>query len=417
MGTVEFRTRRTGGGWGPWTAADDDTGPDRQSSRGRGDACLAGRQPRLDGRVRPDRVPHSRHASRGCAPTTSGARVSRPAARTPASAAQPEIVSRFGWQANEKIVRAKPQIAASIKVAIVHHTVNANSYTRAQAPALVRGIETYHVKGNGWNDIGYNFVIDRFGTVYEGRGGGIDKNVIGAHSLGFNTGSVGVSLLGTYSRAAPTQAQQDALVKLLAWRLDVAHLDPLSFQRVTSLGNSRFRAGSPVNLRAISGHRDTYFTDCPGANLYGKLPAIAAAVAKTGLPKIYEPVAASTPPEAVQLHRPPVERPALDGDRQRRVRRGRRHRLGQRREGRLDVERRHQGPRALSLDDRGAGRAGGDRDDRQGNPGRAPDRSGRLALGADRRRDRDPRHLLAWSAVDGARAGAGRDRLPGHWRS
>ena len=92
----------------------------------------------------------------------------------------------------------------------------------------MRGIEVYHVQGNGWNDIGYNFLVDRFGTVYEGRGGGIDRNVIGAHAQGFNSGTVGVALIGNFMRATPTEAQQDALVRLLAWRLDVAHLDPLS---------------------------------------------------------------------------------------------------------------------------------------------------------------------------------------------
>ena len=79
------------------------------------------------------------------------------------------------------------------------------------------------MQGNGWNDIGYNFLVDRFGTVYEGRGGGIDQNVIGAHAQGFNSGTVGVALVGNFIAATPTEAQQDALVRLLAWRLDVAH--------------------------------------------------------------------------------------------------------------------------------------------------------------------------------------------------
>src|SRR5262249_58362955 len=107
---------------------------------------------------------------------------------------------------------------------IVHHTAGSNSYTRTQAAAIVRGIELYHVKGNGWNDIGYNFLVDRFGTIYEGRGGGVERNVIGAHSLGFNTGTVGVALIGNFQYTTPPKAMRDALVKLLAWRLDVAHV-------------------------------------------------------------------------------------------------------------------------------------------------------------------------------------------------
>ena len=117
----------------------------------------------------------------------------------------------------------------------------------------MRGIEVYHVKGNGWNDIGYNFLIDRFGTVYEGRAGGIDRNVIGAHSLGFNTGTVGVALIGNYSAVSPTSAEQDALVRLLAWRLDVAHVDPLSRVVDTSGGNAKFKAGKVVTLRGDLG--------------------------------------------------------------------------------------------------------------------------------------------------------------------
>ena len=90
-------------------------------------------------------------------------------------AGTPTIVPRSGWGADEEIVRAKPRSPRRVRLAVVHHTAGTNSYTRAQAAAIVRGIEVYHVQGNGWNDIGYNFLVDRFGTVYEGRGGGIDQ--------------------------------------------------------------------------------------------------------------------------------------------------------------------------------------------------------------------------------------------------
>jgi hypothetical protein len=299
-GTVSYRTRLLAGGWTPWVAADSDTGPDarspeRAATRGWNDgtADWVGASSRIEFRTR--------GAVERLRAYYLWSRVRAAPLRTVATAVQPQIVTRFGWAANEQIVRAKPQIAPALRLSIVHHTVNANAYTRAQAPAIVRGIETYHVKGNGWNDIGYNFLIDRYGTVYEGRGGGIDRNVIGAHSEGFNTGSVGVALIGTYSSRAPTAAQRKALVDLLAWRLDVAHIDPLSFVATTSLGNSRYRRGAPVRLRAISGHRDTYFTSCPGAVLYGQLPAIAAAVAKTGLPKIYDPSATGLLSEGIRF--------------------------------------------------------------------------------------------------------------------
>ena len=129
------------------------------------------------------------------------------------------------------------------------------------------------MKGNGWNDIGYNFLVDRFGQVFEGRYGGIERNVVGAHAEGFNTGSVGVSLLGEYSSLAVSQKARDALAALLAWRLDIAHVDPASTLSFISGGNARFPAGLPVFLRTVSGHRDAGFTDCPGNQLYGLLTA------------------------------------------------------------------------------------------------------------------------------------------------
>ena len=288
-GSVEYRTRSFAGRWSAWSAADADSGPDAGLERG---AATAGTH---DGNL--DWV----GASVGVQFRPLGAvshvrafylwsKVTKPAPRGRLVAGLPAIVPRSGWQADEKITRAKPRYAPVLKLAIVHHTAGSNNYTAAQAPAIVRGIEVYHVQGNGWNDIGYNFLIDRFGTVYEGRAGGIDKNVIGAHALGFNTGSVGVSLIGNFTTATPAPAMQAALVNLLAWRLDVAHIDPLSTVKFVSRGNFKFKEGTVVTLRAISGHRDTGPTECPGNGAYAILPAIASRVSLTGLPKLYAPV-------------------------------------------------------------------------------------------------------------------------------
>ena len=148
--------------------------------------------------------------------------------------------------------------------AIVHHTAGRNGYTRAEAAAIVKGIQLFHVQGNGWNDIGYNFLVDRFGTIYEGRFGGVESNVVGAHAQGFNTGSVGIALLGTYENSPPSAAAQDAIARLIAWRLDLAHVDPTSFLTFVSGGSDRFPTSIPVLLSAISGHRDTGYTACPG---------------------------------------------------------------------------------------------------------------------------------------------------------
>ena len=284
-GPVAYRTHRLHGGWTGWVDADADTAPD------------GGTGPWHDGGLAWTGAADAFQVRRGPGVTAVRAyelwsRVTAKPSRTLSEAGSPAIVTRSAWAADEKIVRAKPLVVAADKLAIVHHTAGTNAYTRAQAPAIVRGIEVYHVKGNGWNDIGYNFLVDRFGNVYEGRRGGIDKNVVGAHAEGFNTGSIGVALIGNFMAATPPRAMQDALVELLAWRLDLAHVDPLSTVVYSSGGNLKFKAGKLVTLRAVSGHRDTGPSECPGTNAYRLLPAIAKRVSRTGLPKIYAPTVA-----------------------------------------------------------------------------------------------------------------------------
>jgi hypothetical protein len=209
-------------------------------------------------------------------------------------AGAPPVIDRAGWQANEAIRRAPPYYADSVHFAIVHHTAGSNSYTRAQSASIVRAIELYHVQGNGWNDIGYNFLVDKYGQIFEGRYGGMTRPVIGAHSEGFNTGSVGVAVIGDYGSTSITPAARAALISLLAWRLDLDHVDPSSSVVRISAGNPRYRAGAAVTLRAISAHRDVYPTSCPGASLYGQLAAIRSGVVQTGLPKLYSPAAVGT---------------------------------------------------------------------------------------------------------------------------
>ena len=209
--------------------------------------------------------------------------------RTLSVAGSPAITPRAGWSADEHIRRAAPRYAPALRMAIIHHTAGSNSYSRVQSAAIVRGIELYHVEANGWNDIGYNFLVDRYGQVFEGRYGGMTRNVIGAHSEGFNTGSVGIAVIGNFSSAALPKAAEDALVRLLAWRLDVAHVEPLSSLTWVSYGNARFHLGAPVFLHAVSGHRDTGFTECPGQGIYTKLAEIAARAEILGLPKLYAP--------------------------------------------------------------------------------------------------------------------------------
>ena len=289
-GRVAFRSHSLEGRWSRWrsAAAEDEDGPDGGSREAGlragwriGNPWWVGPSDRIETRAvgRVSRV----RAYLVWSPEL------RVPYRVPAATETPPIVPRLSWGADESIRRGPPSYAPEVRFAVVHHTVGRNDYTRAEAAAIVKAIQLYHVQGNGWNDIGYNFLVDRFGTVYEGRYGGVDKSVVGAHAQGFNTGSVGVALLGTYGDVAPSRAAQDAIARLLAWRLDLAHVDPTGFLTVISGGNERFGSGIPVTLRAVSGHRDTGFTECPGDELYARLNALATTTVGIGLPKIYEP--------------------------------------------------------------------------------------------------------------------------------
>ncbi|MGB2952965.1 MAG: N-acetylmuramoyl-L-alanine amidase [Gaiellaceae bacterium] len=289
-GAVLFRTRGLDGRWSRWqpAASEPDDVPDHGTAEARrsrgwhlGNPYWASPsnalQYRIVGPVRRVRAYFVRDGR------------AQPPAFTPTQANTPAIVPRSAWGAVESIRRSQPRFAAAVRMAIIHHTAGSNSYTAAQSAAIVRAIEVYHVRGNGWDDIGYNFLVDRYGQIFEGRYGGIDRPVIGAHALGFNNGSVGIAYIGNGSSPI-TAAARAALVALLAWRLDVAHIDPLSKVVMTSSGNYRYPAGTSVTLRAISGHRDTGPTECPGNSLYGQLPSITRAVAATGVPKIYSPL-------------------------------------------------------------------------------------------------------------------------------
>jgi N-acetylmuramoyl-L-alanine amidase/FlgD Ig-like domain len=211
-----------------------------------------------------------------------------------AAAVQPGIIPRSGWGAKEGMRRCGPDYADSLKMAYVHHTVNANGYGRARVDDLIRGIYAYHVQARKFCDIAYNFLIDRFGRIWEGRYGGIDQPVIGAHAMGFNTGSTGIAALGTFTSQPPSKKMVQAYKRLLAWRLDVAHIRPTGKAVMESAGgpNQKFDKGQEVTLPAIAGHRDTGFTTCPGARLYRKLPGIREAAEARGLPKIWNPIQA-----------------------------------------------------------------------------------------------------------------------------
>ncbi len=146
-------------------------------------------------------------------------------------------------------------------------------------PGLIRSFYKYHTKSLGWSDIAYNFLIDAYGTIWEGRAGGVDQAVRGAHTLGFNNASTGFCVIGNYDSAVPTAAVMSSLSQLAAWKLAIYGRDPAGWTQVTSEGSDKFPNGRVVTLPVIDGHRDTNDTACPGGNLFAQLGNLRAAAA------------------------------------------------------------------------------------------------------------------------------------------
>ncbi|MGV9848671.1 peptidoglycan recognition protein family protein [Streptomyces sp. NPDC003442] len=190
------------------------------------------------------------------------------------SAPRPGIVTRAGWGADEKIRETGHVYSKTVKVAFIHHTVTGNNYSCSQAPSVLRSIYRYHVQSLGWRDYGYNFTIDKCGKIYEGRSGGVTKAVRGAHTLGFNTNSMGVAVLGTFTSRKPSAKAVKAVAKLTAWKLGLFKRNPRGTTHLVSGGGNKYKKGANVKLHVIAGHRDGFATECPGKRLYEKLGSV-----------------------------------------------------------------------------------------------------------------------------------------------
>ncbi|WP_073949615.1 peptidoglycan recognition protein family protein [Streptomyces kebangsaanensis] len=193
---------------------------------------------------------------------------------------RPRIVTRRGWGADESLRGRGVVYSKEVRAAFVHHTSSGNNYSCAQAPSVIRGIYRYHVKSMGWRDIGYNFLADKCGNLYEGRAGGAARAVLGAHTLGFNTNSAGIAVIGSYGKSEPSAAAVTAVARLTAWKLGLYGMNPRGKTYLTSGGGNLYQKGKSVRLNVISGHRDGFSTDCPGLRLYGKLGAARSSAAR-----------------------------------------------------------------------------------------------------------------------------------------
>lgn len=264
---VHVRVRTESGGWGPWQATSVNTTKDPVSTglqRVGTDPVWVGTEVRAT-QIRVPRTSEGAGAvNRGLVelidPGRSDADAvdSAPAVSAQAVAARPSIISRDGWGADESLRTCRPSYGETLRGVFVHHTAGTNNYSSSQSAALVRGIYAYHTQSLGWCDIGYNVLVDRYGQDFEGRAGGLDRAVTGAHALGFNTDTWGVSVLGNYSTVTPTSASMSALARVIAWRSSTFYHWPLSTTTLTSADSgSRYPKGTRVALPFISGHPDT----------------------------------------------------------------------------------------------------------------------------------------------------------------
>ena len=191
-------------------------------------------------------------------------------------AVAPTVYSRAQWGANEGWRKGSPTYDTTIVQAHIHHTATSNGYAAADVPAMIRSMYKYHTSSLGWSDIGYNFLVDQYGVIWEGRYGGVDQVVRGAHTLGFNNDSTGFSMIGNFETTTPSSAMLAAVSQLAGWKLGLYGRDPNGYASVTSTGSDKYRRGAVVTLPVIDGHRDTNDTACPGTNVYNALPTIRA---------------------------------------------------------------------------------------------------------------------------------------------
>jgi N-acetylmuramoyl-L-alanine amidase/Domain of unknown function (DUF4214) len=286
--TIEVRTS-SGDGWSDWRrlpaideGPDPDTAEARNASTGATAALWVGDSDEVQVRVSgqeaalPDKVELALvDPGRSRADGLPAA----PLASADAAAAVPTIISRAQWGADESLKSCRPSYNSTIKAAVLHHTAGPNSYSSvADAMRQLRSDYAYHTRTLGWCDLGYNFVLDKWGNIYEGRAGGVDRPVVGAHTGGFNKDTFGVSMLGDYSDVTPPAALQQALAELVGWKLSLHGVTPNGRVTLTSAGGgtSKYAAGAAVALPTIFGHRDVGSTACPGNAGYAILPGLRA---------------------------------------------------------------------------------------------------------------------------------------------
>ena len=296
--TARIRAKQPDGSWGPWYRADtlEGVGPDSPATHGT--------EPIFVGRTTTVQIAVKRPADAAttgpAAPPATGrpglgyvpANVERPFGQninavlisppqappdfSPLPSAvtvpgqPPNIISRAQWGADESMRCGNTVYDNGIRAAVVHHTAGSNDYTPQDSAGIVRSIFEYHARTLGWCDIAYNALVDKYGQVFEGRAGGMDKPVEGSHTGGFNRNTWGVAMIGDFDTVPPTPIQLRTTARLIGWRLGLDHVDPRGRVALPSAGGefTKFPTGATPTLPTIFTHRDVGNTDCPGNAAY-----------------------------------------------------------------------------------------------------------------------------------------------------
>ncbi|MGV0736323.1 N-acetylmuramoyl-L-alanine amidase [Mycobacterium syngnathidarum] len=301
--SARVRARKDDGGWGPWYQAEnlDGVGADTAGPRGT-EPVFVGRTNTVQIAVtrapRAPAAPPGKPGKPGAAQPALGyipANVQAPIGQnvtavliTPPQAPAdvrplptaainpgqpPTIIDRAQWGANESMRCGNTVYDKGIRAGIVHHTAGSNEYAPEDSAGIVRSIYEYHTRELGWCDIAYNAMVDKYGQVFEGRAGGMDKPVEGSHTGGFNIDTWGVAMMGDFDVVPPTEIQVRNTGRLLGWRLGLNHVDPHGTVVLTSAGGSftHFPRGATPTLPTIFTHRDVGITDCPGNAAYAQM--------------------------------------------------------------------------------------------------------------------------------------------------